>query len=179
MYETYQTEKNTNLRLKELYVSKGINRSSGVVVSATGYVPRGSGSDSHQYRVYLYLCFRVEDRDSGERLHNPWPPPSNHYYEPEEDQSNQIYQPHGSQASRSEYSPRRVTGSLARPRGHPRITTGLYHTSQWGTARIPYRGAVVKVPVVGQSHKVTFSLIGYILFGASKRNDIIWDIQEK
>nr|CAD7195041.1 unnamed protein product [Timema douglasi] len=71
----------------------------------------------------------------------------------EEDQSNQIYQPHGSQASRSEYSPRRVTGSLARPRGHPRITTGLYHTSQWGTARIPYRGAVIKVPVVGQSHK--------------------------
>nr|CAD7575446.1 unnamed protein product [Timema californicum] len=115
----------------------------------------------------------VEDRDSGERLHNPWPPPSNHYYEPEEDQSNQIYQPHGPQASRSEYSPRRVTGSLARPRGHPRITTGLYHTSQWGTARIPYRGAVVKVPVVGESHKVTFYLIGYILFGASKRNGIL------
>nr|CAD7585595.1 unnamed protein product [Timema genevievae] len=202
------------------------------------------------HRIW-FAGVRVEDRDSEERLHNTWPPPITPYYEPEEDQSNQIYQPHGSQASRpqltclskiinpqhitalsnirlkrgprfisrrqcraaptekkvicasslrsigctrptrrtvllrasgdaehvgacsrrlfaptplslllfprltstSEYSPRRVTGSLARPRGHPRITTGLYHTSQWGTARIPYRGAVVKVPVVGESRK--------------------------
>nr|CAD7432927.1 unnamed protein product [Timema monikensis] len=175
MYETYQTEKNINLRLKETSFRRGINRSSGVVVSATGYVLRfqlGTLSILLERGITPIITrVSVEDRDSEERLHNPWPPPSNHYIEPEEDQSNQIYQPHGPQATRvlhqpsslhacthlpdysSEYSPRRVTGSLARPRGHPRITTGLYHTSQWGTARIPYRGAVVKVPVVGESHK--------------------------
>nr|CAD7458116.1 unnamed protein product [Timema tahoe] len=138
------------------------------------YLPISVGTrlKRQTHRIW-FAGVRVEGRDSEERLHNPWPPPTTHYYEPEEDQSNQIYQPHGSQASRSEYSPRRVTGSLARPRGHPRTTTGLYHTSQWGTARIPYRGAVVKVPVVGESRKrepCSFHLTAPACAGVDGRN---------
>jgi len=40
-----------------------------------------------------------------------------------------------------------------------RRTTGLFRSSQWGSATIPYKGAKVNVPVLSGSKKVSYKAV--------------------